>query len=136
MPRLSKRGHVVLDATVIAAALVDSEKGHPRALKLLQSSDRHRLFVSMVNLAEAMVVLKRRGILEPGDVVRFLVLHQVEFRSPDTRDARKTAEYDELRGLGDRFAAATAEVLAARLATGDEHLADRYERRGGRVIRV
>ena len=124
----------VLDAGVVLARLDPSRRGHRRAIALLDpgASRRAALHISAVNLAE--VLQHSRGYTRDTgvDLVALLESFSVSVHAPDAEVARRVAAlaaWPEV-SLADRFAAATAQHLRARLYTTDGVLATGARRHG------
>lgn len=124
----------VLDAGVVLARLDPSRRGHRRSKALLDpgASRRASLCISAVNLSE--VLQHGRGYSRDTgvDLVALLASFLVSVHAPDAEVARRAAAlaaWGEV-SLADRFAAATAEQLRARLYTTDGVLARAAKRHG------
>jgi predicted nucleic acid-binding protein len=124
----------VLDAGVVLTRLDPSRRGHRRAKALLDpgASRRTSLWISAVNLSE--VLQHGRGYSRDTgvDLVALLSSFSVAVHAPDAEVARRVAAlaaWGEI-SLADRFAAATAEHLRARLYTTDGVLASAAKRHG------
>ena len=117
----------VLDAGVVLAVLDDRQAGHRAARALLARGRRGSvdLHLSAVNLAEAiqhaLPITRASGL----DLMSLLDACSVAIHRPDVLVARRAATLCSLPrvSLADRFAAATALALGARLHTTDRALA-------------
>ena len=90
-----------------------------------QRSLGHRsLYISVVNLAEALQHAERYSSETGVDVVALLGAFKIGIHSPDVEIARRASLLAALpdASLADRFAAATANALRARLYTTDSVL--------------
>jgi len=124
----------VLDAGVVLARLDPSRRGHRRAIALLDpgASRRAALHMSTVNLAEVLQHGRAYSRDTGVDLVALLESFAVSAHAPDVEVARRVATlatWPEV-SLADRFAAATAEHLRARLYTTDSVLATAARRHG------
>jgi len=124
----------VLDAGVVLARLDPARRGHRRAIALLDpgASRRAALHISAVNLAEALQHGRAYSRDTGVDLVALLASFAVSVHAPDAEVARRVAglaTWPEV-SLADRFAAATAEHLRARLYTTDGVLATAARRHG------
>lgn len=123
----------VADAGVVLARLDRRDSAHAAAAALFERSAAGRvaLYVSVVNLAEvfqhAQAYVRATGL----DPVALLGAFNVVIHSPGVDVARQVARLGTLGALSlaDRFAAATALVLDARLHTTDTVLAAALRRR-------
>lgn len=117
----------VVDTGVVLSVMHQARRSHAVTTLLFESAMRGRvtLHISAVHLAEvlqhAAADVQSTGL----DPVAFLDAFKVAIHRPDVGVARAVAA---LRGLprlslADRFAAATAQVLGARLHTTDGTLA-------------
>lgn len=124
----------VLDAGVVLARLDPSRRGHRRAIALLDpgASRRAVLYISAVNLAEALQHSRAYSRDTGVDIVALLESFAVSVHAPDFEVARRVAALATWPGvsLADRFAAATAERFRARLYTTDGVLAAAARRHG------
>jgi predicted nucleic acid-binding protein len=124
----------VLDAGVVLARLDRSRRGHGRACALLDTgaSRRATLHISAVNLAEVLQHGRRYSRDTGVDLVALLQSFAVSVHAPDEEVARRVAEFAIWHdvSLADRFAAATADHLRARLYTTDGVLASAARRHG------
>jgi PIN domain nuclease of toxin-antitoxin system len=107
----------VLDASALLA-LLRQEPGSERVLPLVSDAS-----VSVVNLAETLIVLQRRGIPH-GDAERALdglSLDLVPATVPIAREAARVAASSRRHGLslGDAFCLATARSLGLPAVTAD-----------------
>ena len=124
----------VLDAGVVLARLDPSRRGHRRAIALLDpgASRRAALHMSTVNIAEILQHGRTYSRDTGVDLVALLESFAVSAHAPDIEVARRVAAlaaWPEV-SLADRFAAATAEQLRARLYTTDGVLATAARRHG------
>ena len=124
----------VLDAGVVLARLDPSRRGHRRASALLDPgvSRRAKLYIAAVNLSEVMQHSRSYSRETGVDLVALLEAFAVSVHAPDIETARRVATlaaWPEV-SLADRFAAATAEQLRARLYTTDGVLASAALRHG------
>lgn len=131
MRRGGRSGHEsgvgVLDAGVVIVCLNTDHRSHSKVADLFHRCSRGdvRLFISAVNLAEALHH-SRDYVQGTGlDPVLFLTGFGIEVHQPNVETARRVAELASLRdaSLADRFAVATTEQLGARLYTTDHALA-------------
>jgi len=124
----------VLDAGVVLARLDPTRRGHRRAIALLDpgASRRAALHISAVNLAEALQHSRTYSRETSVDLVALLSSFAVSVHAPDIEVARRVAALAAWpeASLADRFAAATAEHLRARLYTTDGVLAAAARRHG------
>lgn len=124
----------VLDAGVVLARLDPSRRGHRRAAALLDegASRRGALHLSAVNLAEVLHHARAYSRDTGVDLVALVESFAVQVHSPDAAVARGVAALAAWSGtsLADRFAAATAEHLRARLYTTDAILARAARKHG------
>jgi len=124
----------VLDAGVVLARLDPTRRGHRRAIALLDpgASRRAALHISAVNLAEALQHSRAYSRETGVDLVALLSSFAVSVHAPDVEVARRAAALAAWpeASLADRFAAATAEHLRARLYTTDGVLAAAARRHG------
>ena len=123
----------VLDAGIVLARLDRRRRSHARIVTLLDRGRRGHavLYLSVVNLAEVLEHGRAYSRETGLDLAALLTGFGVQLHAPDAGTARAAAElaaYPDL-SLADRFAAATAHVLHARLHTTDPVLA-RSLRRG------
>ncbi len=130
----ASRAPGVLDAGVVLARLDPSRRGHRRATALLDpgASRRAALYISAVNLSEVLQHSRNYSRETGVDVVALLESFAVSVHAPDVEVARRVATlaaWPEI-SLADRFAAATAEQLRARLYTTDGVLASAARRHG------
>lgn len=117
----------VLDAGVVLTCLDPRRRSAREVEALFRTRGREPggLVISTVNLAEVLEhstdYAKDTGI----DVPALLESLGVAFHAPDVEMARRVAILQSLEGasLADRFAVATAEVMAGRLHTTDTTLA-------------
>jgi predicted nucleic acid-binding protein len=122
-----KRRRGVLDAGVLIGRLDPRRRGHAEISGLLDRSAQGSvsLYMSVVNLAE--VLQHSRGYIKATgvDPISLLEGFRIAIHLPDVALARRVAELASLEdtSLADRFAAATAEALGARLYTTDSALA-------------
>ena len=124
----------VLDAGVVLARLDPARRGHRRAIALLDpgASRRAALHISTVNLAEVLQHSRAYSRDTGVDLVALLESFAVSVHTPDVEVARRVAAlaaWPEV-SLADRFAAATAQHLRARLYTTDGVLATGARRHG------
>jgi len=124
----------VLDAGVALARLDPARRGHRRAIALLDPGPARRavLHMSTVNLAEVLQHGRAYSRDTGVDLVALLESFAVSVHAPDVEVARRVAAlaaWPEV-SLADRFAAATAEHLRARLYTTDGVLATAARRHG------
>lgn len=124
----------VLDAGVVLARLDPARRGHRRATALLDpgASRRGALRISAVNLAEVLQHTRAYSRDTGVDLVALLESFAVSVHAPDVELARRVAALATWpeASLADRFAAATAEHLRARLYTTDRALASAARRHG------
>jgi len=124
----------VLDAGVVLAVLDDRQAGHRAARALFAGARRGEfdLHVSVVNLAEAfqhaLPITRASGL----DLASLLEANRIAVHRPDAVVARMVATLSSLprASLADRFAAATALALGARLHTTDRALAAALRKAG------
>jgi predicted nucleic acid-binding protein len=124
----------VLDAGVVLAVLDNRQPGHRAARALLVRGRQGALEIhlSVVNLAEvfqhALPITRASGL----DLISLLKAYKVTVHRPDTLVARTVATLSSLprASLADRFAAATALTLRARLHTTDRALAAALRKAG------
>lgn len=123
----------VLDAGVVLARLDPERRGHQTIVELFQRSARREilLYLSIVNLAEVLHHGRDYSKAVGLDLVTFVTAFGIELHRPDAEVARKAADFALVGdlSLADRFAAATAERLRARLYTTDGTLAAQVKRR-------
>ena len=116
----------VLDAGVVMARLESTHRAHHAVRPIFERSLRRetRLHISVVNLAEVLQHARPIVTALGLDPVAFLTGFDIFLHSPDTDIARRVADLAELEdvSLADRFAAATALALGARLYTTDAAL--------------
>ncbi|MEK7474754.1 MAG: PIN domain-containing protein [Candidatus Coatesbacteria bacterium] len=128
-----RRTSGVLDAGVVLARLETDHPAHRAARAILdRCRDGHiSLAISAVNLAEVLTHAHRFSEVTGVSPLDLLTGFRVSVHSPDAGVARRVAELASLEGtsLADRFAAATAEMLSARLYTTDRALAKAAMRR-------
>jgi predicted nucleic acid-binding protein len=127
----------VLDAGVVLARLDRRRRSHAQVVDLFRrsSSNQIALHLSVVNLAEVLEHARPYSEGTGVDLVALVGAYRIELHRPDAEVARvvaRLASHPNL-SLADRFAAATAEVLAARLYTTDTVLAGAIDRRKVRV---
>lgn len=129
----------VVDAGVVLARLDRRRRSHGRIAELFQRSAHGQiaLYLSVVNLAEVLQHGRRYSDATGVDLVAFVTVFRVNLHRPDVDVARRVAGLAALEdmSLADRFAAATAEALDARLYTTDGTLATALERRKVPVTR-
>lgn len=116
----------VLDAGVVLARLDPRRRGHAQAARLLTPGASSRdLFISAVNLAEALQHAREWQRATGADLVAVLATLGVDVHAPDASTARRAADLADLAdlSLADRFVLATAQSLAARLWTTDDVVA-------------
>jgi len=137
MRRVGRRGFAstnvgVLDAGVVLVRLDRRHRSHAVVSELFARAADSRLVLhlSVVNLAEVLQHSLRHARATGLDVVAMLCAFSVSLHRPDTEVARRAAALASWphTSLADRFAAATAAALAARLYTTDGALADSLER--------
>ncbi len=118
----------VLDAGVVLARLDRRHRSHARIAQLFNQSavGHRRLCISVVNLAEVLQHAGRYSSETGVDPVAVLRSFKIEIHSPDVEIARRTSALAALpdASLADRFAAATAQELRARLFTTDTVLSE------------
>jgi len=119
-------GAGVLDAGIVLARLDRLHKSHHKAVELFRRSagGSLSLAISVVNLAEVLQHSRRYIEATGVDPVDLLRGFKVDVHGPDVDIARRVAALTTLEGasLADRFAAATAEAMSARLYTTDRAL--------------
>lgn len=124
----------VFDAGVVLARLDPARRGHRRATALLDpgASRPAALHMSAVNLAEALQHSRAYSRETGVDLVALLASFAVSVHAPDAVVARRVAALATWPDVSpaDRFAAATAEHLRARLYTTDGVLATAARRHG------
>ena len=124
----------VLDAGVVLARLDPSRRGHRRVCALLDpgAARRATLHISAVNLAEVLQHGRSFSRDTGVDLVALLRSFAVSVHAPEEEVARLVAEFSTWHevSLADRFAAATADHLRARLYTTDSVLASAARRHG------
>jgi predicted nucleic acid-binding protein len=129
----------VVDAGVVLARLDRRRRSYARVTELFNRSARRdtTLYLSIVNLAEVLQHGRRYSEATGLDLVALLAAFRVELHRPDVGVARRVAELATLEdtSLADRFAAATAEALDARLYTTDSTLVTALRRRKVPVTR-
>jgi predicted nucleic acid-binding protein len=113
----------VVDAGVILTRLDRRRRSHRRVVDLLDRCARGDvvLFLSTVNLAEVLQHGRQYSQATGVDLVALISGFGVEIHRPDAEVARVAAEMSATHdlSLADRFAAATARVLKARLHSTD-----------------
>ncbi|MGH9366115.1 MAG: PIN domain-containing protein [Thermoanaerobaculia bacterium] len=123
----------VLDAGVLLARLDPERRSHAEIVALLNASAEGRilLWISVVNLAEVLEHSRDYRRSTGVDPVALLDAFRVSLHAPDLATARRVAELSAIEdaSLADRFAAATADVLGARLYTTDRTLEKALRRR-------
>ena len=127
----------VLDAGLVLAVLDDRQTAHAAARALFRRSRQGLvvLHLSAVNLAEvfqhSLPITQASGL----DLVALLESFRVAVHRPDVQVARAVATLASLprASLADRFAAATAQTLGARLHTTDRALATALRKAGIRL---
>ena len=124
----------VLDAGVVLARLDPSRHGHRQMVALLDPGGSRRvpLWISAVNLSEVLQHSRTYSRETGVDLVALLASFSVSVHAPDAEVARRVAAlavWPEV-SLAERFAAATAEHLRARLYTTDGVLASAARRHG------
>jgi len=128
-----RRSVGLLDAGVVLARLDRRHRSFAMVKDLFDRSrsGNHVLSISVVNLAEVLQHSRRYTQATGLDPVVLLEAFQVRIHQPDITVARRAAELVTLgnASLADRFAAATAEVLKARLYTTDSSLAAALRKR-------
>ncbi len=132
--RGSPSGRVgVLDAGVVLGRLVRERRSHEEIVALFNScvDGRLQLWISLVNLAEALEHSRDYRRATGVDPVALLEAFHISLHAPDVVTARRVAELasPEDASLADRFAVATADVLGARLYTTDRALAQTLRKR-------
>jgi predicted nucleic acid-binding protein len=112
----------VIDAGVAISWIQGRPRSRLKIDRLFESSraGRHRLILSMVNLAEVLKHTARESASSGVDVVVLLESVGVRLHLPDEAIARRVATLRT--SLADGFAAATALELNARLHTTDAEL--------------
>jgi len=129
----------VVDAGVVLARLDRRRRSHGRIAELFQRSalGRIALYLSVVNLAEVLQHGRRYSEATGVDLVAFVAAFRVNLHRPDVDVVRRVARLAEIEdtSLADRFAAATAEALDARLYTTASTLATALRRRKVPVTR-
>ena len=127
----------VLDAGLVLAVLDDRHAAHPAALALLGRGRQGTLALqlSAVNLAEAFQHAEPITRASGLDLMSLLESFRVAVHRPDVQVARAVATLASLprASLADRFAAATAQTLGARLHTTDRALATALRKAGIRL---
>lgn len=122
----------VVDAGVVLARLDRRRSSHAEAVKLFArgAGGRLALHVSVVNLAEVFQHAREYVRATGVDLVAVLNAFGVAVHSPGIDVAREAAELSGTTdlSLADRFAAATAITLGARLHTTDRALATTFRR--------
>lgn len=123
----------VLDAGILLVRLDRRHRSHRQVVELLDRSAKGEivLHISIVNLAEVLQHA-RDYTRETGlDPVALAHSFRVRLHAPNVDVARAAANLSALEdaSLADRFAAATAEVLGARLHTTDTALSEALRRR-------
>jgi predicted nucleic acid-binding protein len=130
----ARRAGGVLDAGVVLARLDPSRRGHRRSKTLLDpgASRRTPLWISAVNLSEVLQHCRAYSRDTGVDLAALLSSFAVSVHAPDADVARRVAALAAWGtvSLTDRFAAATAEQLRARLYTTDSVLASAAKRHG------
>ena len=123
----------VLDAGVVLVRIDSRRRSHAEVVRLFRRSESGavRLSVSAVNLAEAFQHSREYAAATGLDLVSLLTAFRVAVHAPDAEVARRVAALAALpdSSLADRFAAATAEALGARLYTTDVALARALRKR-------
>lgn len=118
----------VLDAGIVLAMLDDRRPAHPKVRALLGRARQASatLQLSSVNLAEALQHARPITRASGLDLVALLEAYSIAVHRPDAAVARTVADLSRLAraSLADRFSAATALVLGARLHTTDRALAE------------
>lgn len=139
MRRGGRSGHEsgvgVLDAGVVIVCLNTDHRSHSKVADLFHRCCRGdvRLFISAVNLAEALHHSRDYTRGTGLDPVLFLAGFGIEVHAPEADTARRVAELATLEdaSLADRFAVATTEHMGGRLYTTDHALAA-----GARKLRI
>jgi len=133
VPVIANASVGVLDAGVVLTRLDKRRRHHAEVCVLFGQAGKGAtaLYISAVNLAEVVehsAAYTRATGLDP---VALLDSFQIEVHPPDVQVARAVARLADLAdlSLADRFAAATAQVLRARLHTTDPTLADAARKR-------
>jgi predicted nucleic acid-binding protein len=107
-------------------------RSHPRVVALFDRCSRGELALSLstVNLAEVLEHGRSYSDATGLDLVAMVTGYRIELVAPDAETARVAARFAGLPdlSLGDRFAAATARVLGARLHTTDPALLHAFRR--------
>lgn len=116
----------VLDAGVVLVRLDRRHAAHDDVCELLDGAAEQRLVlhISVVNLAEVLQHARRYQQATGVDPVALVHAFAVAIHRPDTEVARRAADLASWPDLSiaDRFAAATAQTLGARLYTTDTAL--------------
>ncbi len=128
----ARRSIGVLDAGVVLVRLDRRHPAHGDVCELLDgAADNGRtLQMSVVNLAEVLQHAHRYRQATGVDPVALLHAFSVAIHRPDTEVARRAADLASWPdvSIADRFAAATAQTLGARLYTTDGVLSASLER--------
>jgi predicted nucleic acid-binding protein len=125
--RLARASAGVLDAGIVLTRIDRRRRSHPRVVHLLDRSQAGRalLYLSVVNLAEVLEHGREYSQATGLDLTTLVTGFGVRLHLPDAATARAAAALATSPdlSLADRFAAATARVLRARLHTTDPVLA-------------
>jgi len=102
------------------------------------TTGRRTLSISAVNLAEVLTLSGRLASSTGVDLSQLLTAWNIAVHQPDLDTARRVAALASVDGLSlaDRFAAATAQQLHARLYTTDRALATASMKRRIPVSRI
>lgn len=116
-------GRVVLDSSVVIAALEPADIHHSVAAKKLEKYKEFEFFISAISLTETLMhpFVKGRGV-ELADRILRVVQQVVPIDSDIAIDAAKIRAEKDL-GIGDAIIAATASWMDAELWTFDQKLA-------------
>ena len=130
----------MLDAGVVLTRLDRRRRGHALVVELFDRCQRDEisLYVSVVNLAEALQHARAYVEATGLDVVTLLRACHIQLHRPDADTARRVARLASLpdASLADRVAVATADALSARLFTTDAALAGHRGRLGVPITRI
>jgi predicted nucleic acid-binding protein len=123
----------VVDAGVVLGRLDRRRSSYADSVRLLEraAAGRMTLHISIVNLAEVLQHSRSYVRATGVDILTLLSAFKVAVHSPGVDVAQYVADLSESSelSLADRFAAATAAVLSARLHTTDAVLAAALRKR-------
>ena len=137
---MSAKPVAVLDADIVLARLEQGHRVHGRATNLFSrvADGNLEAFISAVNFAEVQAHSLEYRRLSGLNVISFLAASKISIHAPGVEVAERVADMagESRLSLADRFAAATAEFLSARLYTTDAGLARAMTRRRVPVTRL